>query len=53
MEAYDFWVKAGKLPVFIEIVPLHEKARLSSRSEFQEKLLILTYWKSCVCVIKS
>jgi len=37
----------------MEIIPFEEKAKLSSRSEFQEKLLMLTSWKSCVWVIKS
>lgn len=53
MEAYDFWVKGGKLPVFIEIIPLDEKAKLSYKSEFHEKLFIFTYWNSWVWVIKS
>lgn len=53
IEAYDFWVNAGRLPVLIEIIPLDEKAKLSSRSEFHEKLLIFTSWKSWVWVIKS
>jgi hypothetical protein len=47
MLAYDFWVKGGKFPVLIEIVPPEEKAMLSSRSEFQAKLLTLTSWNIC------
>ena len=43
IEASDFCVNGGKFPVFIEITPLLENAILSSRSEFQQKLLMFTY----------
>jgi len=46
-------VRGGRFPVFIEIVPPLEKAILSSRSEFQAKLLTFTYWKICAWVSKS
>lgn len=53
IEASDFWVKGGKLPVLMEMMPLDEKAKLSSRLEFHAKLLMLTSWKSWVWVIRS
>ncbi len=53
MLAYDFWVNGGRFPVLMEIIPPLEYAMLSYKSEFQEKLLTLTYWKSWVWVIKS
>lgn len=46
IDAYDFCVNGGRFPVLMEIIPLEEKAILSSRSEFHEKLLILTYWNN-------
>lgn len=42
IEAYDFCVNGGRFPVLMEMIPLEEKAKLSSRSEFHAKLLIFT-----------